>query len=201
MRILIFYLLILIYSCNNNETKSSQKSDDTTTGFTEDSIHKRRVGLYKRNEQQAIDSLKHYEVLPFYDTLRGLLYKIYGTEILLEDKAKRSITVGECDIRITSFDFVGPDLRLICLDMFGTDSVPIPSDRLSKEAGVMMLCAEINVSNKSMTRASTGHMGFTPISEFKSIAESPGNLKKLRHYVDSLREKLHPKFKIAIGLN
>jgi hypothetical protein len=201
MKISLIQVMIFAFiACNNNKHTSSEKISDSIK-VVNGSIRKSRIEFYKLMERRAIDSLQQYNIVPFYVTYRDLLYKNYGTAILKEVDSGKSITVGECDIRLTGFSYVSPELRLISFDMFGTDSLPVPSDRYSREGWVMMLFAEINVIKKTITRASTGYMGYNPFTEFKESAESPQNLNRLQIYADSLNGKLHPNFKIALGLN
>ena len=103
MRILLIpVILSALSACINKEDTSSEKISDSVK-VTKDSIHKSNVEYFKRKEQRAIDSLKHYSILPFYDTYKNILYKVYGTAILKEIDSGKAITVGECDIKLIGF--------------------------------------------------------------------------------------------------
>jgi hypothetical protein len=191
-------LTFLLTGCQNNTNKLDGPINNTGTVEINDSTDKKAVAYWRHQEKLAMDSITSYKIDSVANLCTILLYGIYGQERIFDVERKKNITIGETDIRITKFAYQSTEKRVLWFWLFDKDSLPINSDLIFEDHGAAMFFFEVDVKAKKLVSALTGSGSKMAIEYFRDLFNSKIKSDQFRHYIDSFKVKVHPKFKMAV---
>jgi hypothetical protein len=192
----VFFLIFFgfLAGCANDDKpkENNSKSDKIRENSEElDNI----AEAYRRGEFKAIDSIKKYGLNSIVDSCKMFLYVLYYDEKI--DPRKDSLTIGECDIKLTEFFRDADNKIILSFNFFSNDSIPtIP--QFSPGKGQIIHSFTIDPKSMNLQKALVAEFGTIDISDIRIELASGLSNVELRKYVKRKQEKIHPNFKKVI---
>ena len=200
MRISLVYLVILFSaSCNSKPDNSNTTSEiKTTQGVDTLKDKSGTIERYYLSEKAALDSIKEYKIDSLYKICLKMLYVIYGKEKIFDKTLSKSSTIGECDIRLYSFNYASAHSRRIDFEIFWRDSLPVNAQFSFNSLGDMMTSFSIDIDKKILINSSIGGVLIMPIDSFKGLYVKTLQDKEFKRYLEEYKSRINPKFKRLI---
>jgi|JRYE01.1.fsa_nt_gb hypothetical protein len=202
MRYTILIILFFTVSCRSNTDKRSQRlSIEQSQKNDTSEIRKFKKRLYRDYEKTCLDSVKIYNINSAYQAGIESLYKIYGNSILTEITSQKLFSIGELDIRPLKFKYVNQKERMLSVELFTKDSLPINGDKTFEELGSMIYAFTININSKKINSGVSVSGGRMSWEDIEKLANTTFNSKKYQLYVDTNFNNLNEKLKRIVSRN
>jgi hypothetical protein len=176
--------------CTEQKDKSNPRRNYSSIDTTKQNV----ILNYSDNENKTHDSIRFYRLDSICQSIVRHIYVLYGPDTVLDLNTNKVTTIGETDVRLIDFKFIDKDNRLISVQSFWNDSLPVNSDFYSDITPEMFLTFQINLKKPQLVRAISLSQVKTDIGVIYQIAESNYTKLRLQQYIKSHSEKLHEKF-------
>ena len=174
MRYFIVPILFLVGCVNpaKQESNSDHKVSNIANSDSIRALH-RAIESFGESVTSSKDSITKYSIGDINDTCINFLYVVYGKKQL---KAKDSLTVSQCDIKLTSFNNKD-SIFILGYSLFIQDSLPVIPDLIE---GVMIHTFEYNKKLEKLTKAYLGQHDSYMLGDLeKMYLESTKQVKHL----------------------
>jgi hypothetical protein len=192
--LLIVIAMALFFGCQS-ENKNPNRSDDSSGVANVKANKENIIGDYRLKEKFTWDSIKYFELDSVVAECLKLLYVGYGKEKVIDSDSKQEITIGECDIRLHQFKYLGPFLRRFDFEVFFKDSLPVNALFTFDKLGSMNNSFTVDVKKKEIINASANGTIYTSMKDFTQTINEVIKDPSFKSYVEKNSQVLHPKFK------